>query len=113
MGAMGYNARNEEIRDNITRMRKEWEARRGALATVRPREISGHAPCETECPLWVTSGHVQRTSSCPLWANSGHKLDTKFIRALTLRTKSRRAPWFLVSYSRVAGEESQRRRPAL
>ena len=33
--AMGYNALNDEIRDNITRMRREWEARRGALATVR------------------------------------------------------------------------------
>jgi len=35
MGAMGYNARNDEIRDNVTRMRREWEAQRGALATVR------------------------------------------------------------------------------
>jgi hypothetical protein len=33
---MSYNARNDEIRDNITRMRREWEAQRGALATVRP-----------------------------------------------------------------------------
>jgi hypothetical protein len=33
--AMGYNARNDEIRDNVTRMRREWEAQRGALATVR------------------------------------------------------------------------------
>src|SRR5262245_55981374 len=32
---MGYNARNDEIRDNITRMKREWEAQRGALATVR------------------------------------------------------------------------------
>ena len=32
---MGYNARNDEIRDNVTRMRREWEAQRGALATVR------------------------------------------------------------------------------
>jgi hypothetical protein len=31
---MGYNARNDEIRDN-TRMQREWEAQRGALATVR------------------------------------------------------------------------------
>jgi len=30
-----YKARNDEIRDNITRMRREWEAQRGALATVR------------------------------------------------------------------------------
>src|SRR5262249_15822546 len=32
---VGYNARNDEIRDNVTRMRHEWEAQRGALATVR------------------------------------------------------------------------------
>ena len=25
---MGYNARNDEIRDNITRMRRAWEAQR-------------------------------------------------------------------------------------
>ncbi|MGB8081010.1 MAG: hypothetical protein WCF83_11135 [Pseudolabrys sp.] len=25
---MGYNARNDEIRDNDTRMRREWEAQR-------------------------------------------------------------------------------------
>jgi hypothetical protein len=24
--AMGYNARNDEIRDNVTRMRRDWEA---------------------------------------------------------------------------------------
>jgi hypothetical protein len=33
--AMGYNARNDEIRDNFTRMRREWEAQRSSLATVR------------------------------------------------------------------------------
>jgi hypothetical protein len=32
---MGYNARNDEIRDNVTRMRREREAQRDALATVR------------------------------------------------------------------------------
>jgi hypothetical protein len=32
---MAYNARNDEIRDNVTRMQREWEAQRGALATVR------------------------------------------------------------------------------
>jgi hypothetical protein len=32
---MGYNARNDEIRDNVTRMKREWAAQRGALATVR------------------------------------------------------------------------------
>jgi hypothetical protein len=33
---MGYNARNDEIRDNITRMRREWEAQRGALTAINP-----------------------------------------------------------------------------
>jgi len=32
---MGYNGRNDEIRDNVTRMRREWEAQRGALAARR------------------------------------------------------------------------------
>jgi hypothetical protein len=32
---LGYNARNDEIRDNITRMRREWEAQRSALAPMR------------------------------------------------------------------------------
>ena len=32
---MGYNAHNDEIRDNVTRMQREWEAQRNALATVR------------------------------------------------------------------------------
>jgi hypothetical protein len=32
---MGHNARNDEIRDNVTRMRREWEAQRGALEAVR------------------------------------------------------------------------------
>jgi len=32
---MGYNARNDEIRDNITRMQRDWQAQRDALAAVR------------------------------------------------------------------------------
>jgi hypothetical protein len=32
---MGYNARNDEIRDNVTRMRRGWEAQRDALASQR------------------------------------------------------------------------------
>jgi hypothetical protein len=31
---MGYNARNDEIRDNVTRMRREWEAQRGAFGAA-------------------------------------------------------------------------------
>jgi hypothetical protein len=33
---MGYNARNDEIRDNVTRMRREWEAQRGARLDLGP-----------------------------------------------------------------------------
>ena len=32
---MGYNARNDEIRDNVTRMQRDFQAKREALATVR------------------------------------------------------------------------------
>jgi|SRR5215831_7753937 len=32
---MGYNARNDEIRDNVTRMQREFQAQRESLATVR------------------------------------------------------------------------------
>ena len=32
---MDYNHRNDEIHDNIVRMRAQWEAERDALATVR------------------------------------------------------------------------------
>jgi len=32
---MGYNARNDEIRDNVTRKRARWQMERDALATVR------------------------------------------------------------------------------
>jgi hypothetical protein len=32
---MGYNARNDEIHDNLTRMRRAWEAKQDALAPVR------------------------------------------------------------------------------
>jgi hypothetical protein len=31
---MGYNARNDEIRDNVTQMQRECEKQRGALVTV-------------------------------------------------------------------------------
>jgi hypothetical protein len=32
---VGYNARNDEIRDNVTRMQRDFQAQREALATVR------------------------------------------------------------------------------
>jgi hypothetical protein len=31
----GLQRTQDEIRDNVTRMRREWEAQRGSLATVR------------------------------------------------------------------------------
>jgi hypothetical protein len=32
---LAHSARNDEIGDNVTRIRCDWEAQRGALATVR------------------------------------------------------------------------------
>ena len=32
---MGYNARNDEIRDNVARMQRDFQAQREALAAVR------------------------------------------------------------------------------
>ncbi len=32
---MGYGACNDAIRDNITRMRRDWEAQRGVLTAAR------------------------------------------------------------------------------
>jgi hypothetical protein len=42
---MGYNARNDEIRDNVTRMRRKWESQRGALGAVHPRSGSLDPRC--------------------------------------------------------------------
>ena len=60
---MGYNARNDEIRDNVTRMRREWEAQRNALATVRrfnaTSQVGGRVPpkvggrCAMPALQWV------------------------------------------------------------
>jgi hypothetical protein len=32
---MGYNARKDEIRDNVTRMRREWEGQRSGARSPR------------------------------------------------------------------------------
>jgi hypothetical protein len=45
---MGYTTRNDEIRDNVTRMRQEWEAQRGALTTVRRFNATLSGPTQTE-----------------------------------------------------------------
>src|SRR5215471_19131932 len=47
---MGYNARNDEIRDNITRMHCEWKAQRGAL------------PEKIVLPVCALAGAVRRLS---------------------------------------------------
>ena len=66
---MGYNARNNEIRDNITRMRRAWEAERDALATVRRfnARLSGKAyvwfwPKITAA---ITAKHPWLVVTCP------------------------------------------------
>jgi hypothetical protein len=44
---MGYNAPNDEIRDNITRMRREWNA---SLIYMGPRKDQEHdCRCAKEC----------------------------------------------------------------
>ena len=71
---MGYNARNDEIRDNITRMRREWEAQRGALATVRrfnaTLSAKGYVWFWPKIAAALTSKHhwlVIACDSCGLW----------------------------------------------
>ena len=63
---MGYNARNDEIRDNVTRMRREWEAQRGALATVPLLDMIALKrlrvkPRDPEASVHIALGDVQ----CP------------------------------------------------
>ena len=48
---MGYNARNDEIRDNVTRMRREWEAQRNALATVRRFNATLSVTCNVRAAM--------------------------------------------------------------
>jgi hypothetical protein len=49
---MGYNARNDEIRDNITRMQREWEAHRDALALrIHFQNINTETTKEGRCYL--------------------------------------------------------------
>src|SRR4029077_3887064 len=50
--AMGYNARNDKIRNNITLMRQEWEAqRRLRLATVRRFSATLSAKGSEDCSV--------------------------------------------------------------
>jgi hypothetical protein len=37
---MGYNARNDEIRDDVTRMQREWEAQLGACVIRYCRRLA-------------------------------------------------------------------------
>jgi hypothetical protein len=65
---MGYNHRNDEIRDNVTRMRSEWEAQRDALATPRPKAIRDSGP---RSPLRSLQSIIGRSSTAtvvePWW----------------------------------------------
>ena len=45
---MGYNGRNNEIRDNVTRMRKAWAAERQAWPSVDDKEQSGRSEDKAE-----------------------------------------------------------------
>jgi hypothetical protein len=45
---MGYNARNDEIRDNVTRMRREWEAQRGARLDLGPTSKTAMVRVKTQ-----------------------------------------------------------------
>ena len=69
--AMGYNARNDEIRDNITRMRREWEAQRGALATVRRfnavLSAKGYVWFWPKIAAALTSKHHWLIINCDSW----------------------------------------------
>jgi hypothetical protein len=49
---MGYNHRNEEIRDNIEPMRHEWEAQRDALATVE--QFNARLAAKKSAWFWPT-----------------------------------------------------------
>ena len=76
---MGYNARNDEIRDNVTRMRREWEAQRDALATVRRfnarLSAKGYLAEDRRCAHFKASlaGHQLRQ----LWNRGGLRLARK------------------------------------
>jgi hypothetical protein len=54
--AMGYNARNDEIRDNVTRIRREWDAQRGAMATVLRTAVERGGGTESLGPAAVALG---------------------------------------------------------
>src|SRR4029077_5669517 len=60
--------RNDEIRDNVTRMLQEWEAQRGALATVRrfnaTLSAKGHVWFWPEITAALTSKHHWLVIAC-------------------------------------------------
>ena len=65
---MGYNARNDEIRDNVTRMRRDWEAQRNALAIIRRFNAiisaKGHVCFWPKIAAAVTSKHHWLIINC-------------------------------------------------
>lgn len=65
---MGYNARNDEIRDNVTRMQRAWADERAALATVRRFNASlsakGYAWFWPKITAALTSKHHWLVINC-------------------------------------------------
>jgi len=65
---MGYNARNDEIRDNVSRMRARWKAERDALATVRrfnaSLSASGYAWFWPKIAAAITANHPWLVIAC-------------------------------------------------
>ena len=62
---MGYNARNDEIRDNITRMKRAWADQRQALATVRRfNAANGNAWFWPKIAAALTSKHHWLVVAC-------------------------------------------------
>ena len=63
---MGYNARNDEIRDNITRMRRAWAALRDVVFAAAPLDraeaahdhsSTGHATAGRSAgSMWLGGG---------------------------------------------------------
>ncbi len=73
---MGYNARNDEIRDNITRMQRAWEAERVALATVRALQCNafgqGLLVVLAENAAVITAASASKRRTVGKWTSRDH-----------------------------------------
>jgi hypothetical protein len=65
---MGYTHRNDEIRDNIKRMRRKWQEQREALAAVRQfnaAQSAGRRPWTwPKIAAAITARHLWRATAC-------------------------------------------------